>query len=156
MSFRCMPIIAFTLNRVQSYDFFSFPPNLSTCFSFFYSVFYFYRYVAQVVALVLGIRCPSCGQWLLVPCSPAPHRVFIEGPSDGHCRKQKSPLPVERQWGFLILFFVFFVLLQSNDDFLNVECTLGVVPQGKELSIVRTEVVSLSICGETICGGFAC
>lgn len=98
---------------VQSYDFFSFPPNLSTCFSFFYSVFYFYRYVAQVAALVLGTCCPPCDPLLPVPCSPAPHRVFIEGPSDGHCRnfwrnhlehkkycrKQKSPLPDERQWG---------------------------------------------------------
>ena len=43
-------------------------------------------YIAQIVVLGLGTRCPPRDPSLLVSCSPAPHHVFPEGPLDEHGR----------------------------------------------------------------------
>ena len=50
---------------------------------FIYSTFF---YIAQIVVLGLGTRCPPRDPSLPVSCSPAPHHVFPEGPLDEHGR----------------------------------------------------------------------
>ena len=47
-------------------------------------------YIAQIVVLGLGTRCPPRDPSLPVSCSPAPHHVFPEGPLDGHGRNAVS------------------------------------------------------------------
>ena len=49
-------------------------------------IYFNFFYIAQIVVLDLGTRCPPRDPSLLVSCSPAPHHVFPEGPLDGHGR----------------------------------------------------------------------
>ena len=43
-----------------------------------------HQYVAQIVAICLGTRCPPHGQSLPVSCSPVPHHVVPEGSLEEH------------------------------------------------------------------------
>ena len=47
---------------------------------------FIFFYIAQIVVLGLGTRCPPRDPSLPVSCSPAPHHVFPEGPLDEHGR----------------------------------------------------------------------
>ena len=49
-------------------------------------IYFNFFYIAQIVVLGLGTRCPPRDPSLPVSCSPAPHHVFPEGPLDGHGR----------------------------------------------------------------------
>lgn len=49
-------------------------------------IYFNFFYIAQIVVLGLGTRCPPCDPSLPVSCSPAPHHVFPEGPLDEHGR----------------------------------------------------------------------
>ena len=49
-------------------------------------IYFNFFYIAQIVVLGLGTRCPPLDPSLPVSCSPAPHHVFPEGPLDGHGR----------------------------------------------------------------------
>ena len=49
-------------------------------------IYFNFFYIAQIVVLGLGTRCPPRDPSLPVSCSPAPHHVFPEGPLDEHGR----------------------------------------------------------------------
>ena len=49
-------------------------------------IYFNFFYIAQIVVLGLGTRCPPRDPSLPVSCSPTPHHVFPEGPLDGHGR----------------------------------------------------------------------
>ena len=53
-------------------------------------IYFNFFYIAQIVVLGLGTRCPPRVPSLPVSCSPTPHHVFPEGPLDGHGRNAVS------------------------------------------------------------------
>ena len=53
-------------------------------------IYFNFFYIAQIVVIGLGTRCPPRDPSLPVSCSSAPHHVFPEGPLDEHGRNAVS------------------------------------------------------------------
>ena len=72
-------------------------------------IYFNFFYIAQIVVLGLGTRCPPRDPSLPVSCSPAPHHVFPEGPLDGHGRNavfDENALPYICSFLYLVDYIV--------------------------------------------------
>lgn len=81
---------------------------------------YFNFYIAQIVVLGLGTRCPPRDPSLLVSCSPVPHHVFIEGPLEEHSRNlwmgENKQRKRQESLSVPVKLFCLFFYLQSHSD----------------------------------------
>ena len=72
-------------------------------------IYFNFFYIAQIVVLGLGTRCPPRDPSLPVSCSSAPHHVFPEGPLDGHGRNavfDENALPYICSFLYLVDYIV--------------------------------------------------